>query len=465
MSVKKNVKIMRKFFKKDEWRYSFDEDECVFTGGVQTGSELGNIDFAVKLTDDYATSVCILPVKATEKNLTKFAELICRINYKLIWGAFRLDPTDGELRFQYVMSSEELQDDPMDKAHKLMYLPHQMLSGYGTAFMRVALGTDKPLQELVDAAEKKIEGDDADEDCPDASPSSKSAESDAGTAVQSQQKTGNVDGKVGTSKTMETKEEEEDDDAVPVPVKDYTLDGLNIHGDFSLDRIVTAIRNFRALQEKGCDELPDRPRMNILLWGPPGTGKSEFVNYLGQQLGSKVVVKMASDILSHWVGKTEKAIREAFKEAEEEHAILFLDELDGLMAERSEADANWQVTQVNEILHCMERFNGIMIGATNLKENLDAAVLRRFTYKIEFDYLEAPGKHIFFDRVFKTPLTDDESKRLEAIPNLAPGDFRTVSQQLYYLGTTGNAERLSALEEESGHKKTRRRASIGFGAR
>ena len=174
---------------------------------------------------------------------------------------------------------------------------------------------------------------------------------------------------------------------------------------------------------------------------------------------------MASDLLDHWVGKTEKAIRAAFDEAEEENAILFLDELDGLMQDRTGATANWEITQVNELLDSMERFRGVMVGATNFKDHLDAAVLRRFTYKLEFGYLEQAGKHIFFDRAFKTPLTDKEAARLDAIQNLTPGDFKTASQKLYYLGEeVGNAERLSALEEESSQKKESRHVCLGFSA-
>ena len=108
---------------------------------------------------------------------------------------------------------------------------------------------------------------------------------------------------------------------IPVPVRDYSLDGLSIKGDIPLAKVVAAVKNFRKMQAEAEASLPDRPRMNLLLWGPPGTGKTEFVNYLGQQLGCKVVVKMASDLLDHWVGKTEKAIRAAFEEAEEDYYV------------------------------------------------------------------------------------------------------------------------------------------------
>ena len=164
------------------------------------------------------------------------------------------------------------------------------------------------------------------------------------------------------------------------------------------------------------------------------------------------------------VGKSEKAIKEAFEEAERKEAILFLDELDGIMHDRSNLRESWEVSQVNEILHCMENFKGIMIGATNFKDHLDSAILRRFTYKLEFDYLEEAGKVMFFKRAFKTELSEEERLRLVSIPNLTPGDFKTVSQILFYLGDeVDNRERLDALERESSMKKDFHVQVTGFG--
>ena len=242
------------------------------------------------------------------------------------------------------------------------------------------------------------------------------------------------------------------------PARDYSLDGLNIAGPLPLPRLVEAVRRFREEPEGGID----RPRMNILLSGAPGTGKTEFVKYLGAQLGAKVVVRMGSDLLNMYVGGTEKLIRRAFAQAEAEKAILFLDEIDGLVQSRERSQHSWEVTQVNELLHRMENFTGVMIGATNFSANLDAAILRRFTFKLEFDYLDEAGKKLFFERMFNTALTDTEAALLAGIPNLAPGDFRTVRQGLFYLGAdVTNAERLEGLRRESAAKQANRFAAKG----
>ena len=248
------------------------------------------------------------------------------------------------------------------------------------------------------------------------------------------------------------------------PASDYSLDGLSIKGDVGLDRILEAVRTFQEeCARGGPPRQADRPRMNLLLWGPPGTGKSEYVKYLGATLKSKVVVKMGSDLLDKYVGGTEERIANAFAEAESERAILFLDEIDGLLQSRGRADHSWEVTQVNELLHQMENFNGVMVGATNFFAGLDEAVLRRFTFKIEFGYLDDAGKRKFFERTFGTQLSPEDAARLDAVANLAPGDFRTVRQSLYYLGdNVDNSIRIGELEKESGVKSDSRRRRIGF---
>ena len=68
--------------------------------------------------------------------------------------------------------------------------------------------------------------------------------------------------------------------------------------------------------------------LNILLYGAPGTGKTEFVRYLARKLNRNLVIKRASDLLGMYVGQTEANIKAAFEEAEESKSILFFDEAD-----------------------------------------------------------------------------------------------------------------------------------------
>ena len=176
--------------------------------------------------------------------------------------------------------------------------------------------------------------------------------------------------------------------------KDYSIDGLNVKSKVPLTCIENAVCNYLDSGFNGPSD--DNPRMNLLLFGPPGTGKTAWTHHLGHVVGRKVLVVKGSDILGKYVGECEQNIANAFRRAESERSILFFDEIDGLLRDRCAAEHGWEVTQVNELLQQMENFDGIMVVATNYSKNLDSATMRRFTFKVEFGYLEDPGKKLFF---------------------------------------------------------------------
>ena len=247
-----------------------------------------------------------------------------------------------------------------------------------------------------------------------------------------------------------------------LPVREYSLEGLNVKSQIPLEKIEASVRRYADAIESADND--DCPRMNILLHGVPGSGKTEWVKHLGKMLGKRVVVKMGSDILDKYVGGTEKNISQAFAEAEAEGAILFFDEVDSLLQDRRGAHASWEVSQVNELLHDMEESKVILVCATNFLESLDQAVLRRFSFKIEFAPLENSGKKIFFEKVFKSELTADEEKELFSIPNLTPGDFRAVKESLRFVADDATtANRIAALREEVRLKPgTKSSSHVGF---
>ena len=256
-----------------------------------------------------------------------------------------------------------------------------------------------------------------------------------------------------------------------IPVRDaapasagYAPDVLSIDGDLAPDRVVAAVRRFHAAAARAAD--PDRPRLHLLFYGPPGTGKTEFAKHLAREAGARLTVLGGSDLLSKYVGETEARIRAAFSRARAERSILFLDEADGLLMERAAAERSWELSQVNELLRAIENFEGVFIAATNFMDRLDPAVLRRFSLKLRFGYLSPSGKRLLFDRMFRQPLTPAETARLDAIPNLAPGDFRTVRQSLHYLSDIPPSPDLilSALARESSLKRDAPsfRPPIGF---
>ncbi|RMD94553.1 MAG: AAA family ATPase, partial [Alphaproteobacteria bacterium] len=127
----------------------------------------------------------------------------------------------------------------------------------------------------------------------------------------------------------------------------------------------------------------DKP-FSLCLHGVPGTGKSAFAAHLAHALGMEPVKLRASDLLSKWVGESEKNIRRAFAAARRNKTFLILDEADSLLRDRKGAFRSWEVTQVNELLVAMEQHPLPFACTTNLVEDLDRAALRRFTFQVEF---------------------------------------------------------------------------------
>ena len=217
-----------------------------------------------------------------------------------------------------------------------------------------------------------------------------------------------------------------------------------------------------------CAGLARRPEARICLYGPPGTGKTAFAHHLAGKLNKPILQKRASDILSKWVGEAEQNIANLFQHAARDGMIVLLDEADGFLQERSDARQSWEITQVNELLVQMETFSGIFIASTNLMHSLDAASIRRFDFKIKFDYMRAEQAWHMFTRVLqehgiRSSLNLTPYKQaLAKLDKLTPGDFATVLRQTLSLGEAITpALLLQALTQECQVKPNHSR-SIGF---
>lgn len=204
----------------------------------------------------------------------------------------------------------------------------------------------------------------------------------------------------------------------------------------------------------------------VCLYGPPGTGKTAFGRWLSDKFGLPLSVKRGSDLLSMYVGGTEANIAEAFREAEQDGAILMIDEVDSFLRDRRQAQRSWEVTGVNEMLTQMEGFSGIFIASTNLMDGLDQAALRRFDLKVCFGFLSSSQAWLLFKRHCKamglpTPKAGLKVE-LDKFPVLTPGDFAAVARQNRFHPIKNPAAMLDALKKECGVKEEGRRKSIGF---
>lgn len=203
----------------------------------------------------------------------------------------------------------------------------------------------------------------------------------------------------------------------------------------------------------------------LCLFGPSGTGKTAYAKWLAQQMGAPLIVRRASDLISKWVGDSERNVATAFHQAAEEEAILLLDEVDSFLQDRRSTAHHWEVSLVNEMLTQMEAFDGVFIASTNLMRDLDQAALRRFDLKVRFDFLSAEQAWMLLGRhcaeMQMAPAVAELKTRLDALHNLTPGDYAAVSRQHRFKALRDPAAFVSALELEASLKEVTGR-SIGF---
>ena len=204
----------------------------------------------------------------------------------------------------------------------------------------------------------------------------------------------------------------------------------------------------------------------LCLYGAPGTGKSAFGKYIADVLDKPLLIKKGSDLISKWVGETEKNIADAFREASEENAVLVFDEVDSFLADRTQAKQSWEVTQVNEMLVQMENFDGIFIATTNLMDNLDKASLRRFDLKLEFDFLkseQAWNMFLYYCEELKlsTPSTSLKNT-VESLRYFTPGDFAAVARQNRFRPISDAKDFIDRLEDEIAVKNVSKEPVMGF---
>jgi len=246
----------------------------------------------------------------------------------------------------------------------------------------------------------------------------------------------------------------------------YSLDGLNIKGDLTV--MIKQLEKVDVLLRQR--DRKKNLNMNLLFYGPPGTGKSELARYIAHHLDRELLCKRASDVFDPYVGMTERNMCAMFTEAEDEDAVLIVDEADSLLSSRDRAVRSWELSFTNEFLTQMERFNGILICTTNRLKDLDSASVRRFNHKIEFNYLSVKGNITFYN-LFLAPLSngdvDEKTKStLAAMNNLAPGDFKVVRDK-YFLANDEKIthdELIAAVQDELRTKEifSLSRKKIGF---
>jgi len=151
-----------------------------------------------------------------------------------------------------------------------------------------------------------------------------------------------------------------------------------------------------------------------LFTGSSGTGKTLAAACVASALGKDLLRVDLPAVVSKWVGETEKNLQQVFAEAEDANAVMFFDEAESFFAKRGEvkgAQDRWAMMETDYLLQRIEGYTGAVILATNLRQQIDEAFLRRIHVVIEFPYPDSSQREELWLRALSRRLpsvTKDE---------------------------------------------------------
>ncbi len=164
-----------------------------------------------------------------------------------------------------------------------------------------------------------------------------------------------------------------------------------------------------------------RPRgygIKALFSGPPGTGKTMAAEVIAGELGLDMFRVDLSQVISRWVGETEKNLKKIFDAAEGGVALILFDEADALFGSRGDvkqAQDRFANQEVSFLLQRLETFEGCAILTTNLQENIDEAFLRRFGAVVEFQMPSPKQRELLWHKAIPKAAPKDQDLDLERL--------------------------------------------------
>jgi hypothetical protein len=171
----------------------------------------------------------------------------------------------------------------------------------------------------------------------------------------------------------------------PYDVGDLIVDDDTLS---TLQEIVSAARERRRIRQQF--KLRGAQGLSVLFSGLPGVGKTMSGTVLAKQLGLDIYEIDLSQVVSKWLGETEKNLSDVFDAAEPGHVVLLFNEADSLFGKRTSevksSNDRYANLETNYLLQRLERFNGLAILTTNLTSAIDQAFKRRFTYDVFFSF-------------------------------------------------------------------------------
>jgi hypothetical protein len=175
-----------------------------------------------------------------------------------------------------------------------------------------------------------------------------------------------------------------------------------------------------------------------LFAGPSGTGKTMAAGIIASELGLPLFRIDLARVVSKWIGETEKNLDRVFKAAEDSNAILFLDEADSLLGKRSEVKDShdrYANLEISYLLQKMELYDGLAILATNMRQLIDEAFMRRLSFTVLFPLPDEADRRRIWATLWPASLPRKSDVDLDRLARfrLPGGNIRNVLLAAAYL--------------------------------
>ncbi|MGB5453259.1 MAG: ATP-binding protein, partial [Sedimenticolaceae bacterium] len=208
----------------------------------------------------------------------------------------------------------------------------------------------------------------------------------------------------------------------------FRVDDLVLPGEqrVQFDELRKAARTLTEVHYRwGTAKAWNEGGLAVLFHGPPGTGKTMAAEALADDLDLEMYRIDLSQVISKYIGETEKNLRRIFDAADASDCVLFFDEADAIFGKRTEvkdAHDRYANIEVSYLLERMERFKGVAILASNRRKDLDEAFLRRLRYSLAFPIPDAEQRELIWRNGFP------------AVVDTVDLDFRFLARQFPFSG-------------------------------